>query len=69
MAERTHNEQGAETRLPSAPGRGHIGLVVRGSVASGLVAARAVSPGRWRRRARRLGATRKEPPPRIFLGR
>jgi pimeloyl-ACP methyl ester carboxylesterase len=38
MVGRTHNDKGHQTRSPGGP-RGHIGLVVLGSIACGLVAA------------------------------
>jgi hypothetical protein len=43
MAERTRNEHGAKTRLPSTLGRGRTLLVVHRSVARGLAAACAPS--------------------------
>jgi pimeloyl-ACP methyl ester carboxylesterase len=43
MAQKTDNEQDHETTSPSAPWRGHIGLVVLGSIASGFVAALVLS--------------------------
>ena len=43
MAQETPMHQADETASPSAPRRGHIGLVVLGSIASGLVAALVLS--------------------------